>query len=81
MDAKEDIFQNIPNEMIIDSICSDEECQEDDEETASGIVDIPPTTTEAIIVMETVIKWAESQENINRVRLLILASFKTAMKQ
>ncbi|XP_023212446.1 jerky protein homolog-like [Centruroides sculpturatus] len=83
-EAREDICQNINDEMIIESICSDEDCQEeteDDEESASEIADIPPTTKEAITAMETVIKWAESKENINSVRLLILASFKREMIQ
>ncbi|XP_067135445.1 jerky protein homolog-like [Centruroides vittatus] len=84
VDAIEDICQNITDEMIIESICSDKDCQEeteDDDESASGIANIPPPTKEAITVIETVIKWAESQENINSVRLLQLASFKREMIQ
>ncbi|XP_067128343.1 jerky protein homolog-like [Centruroides vittatus] len=84
VDAREDICQNMTDEMIIESICGDEDCQEetdDDEESASGIADIPPTTKETITAMETVIKWTESQENINGVRLLQLAYFKREMIQ
>ncbi|XP_067134499.1 jerky protein homolog-like [Centruroides vittatus] len=54
MDTREDICQNMTDEMIIESICGDEDSQEetdDDEESASGISGIPSTTKEAITTM------------------------------
>lgn len=72
-------FFNMTDRLIVESICGDEHCQEvtkGDEDNASGIADILPTTKEAITAMEIVIKWTESPKNIKSVRLLLLTSFK-----
>lgn len=81
VDSVEDICEKMTDLMIIESVCGNEKGQDDiddDTESASNKADVP-TLTEAITAVETVIKWVETQEDANCVRLMQLTSLKKEM--